>query len=315
MSAWNEEMLLALAPTPWQPLSVREKQRDPLSPRWRLGLLAAVVLAHALALFGLLALLEKREREQENPIVVDFIDEPGPQPVEVPNETITIHRPTTSPKPRPKPKPAPKAEHGVEPLAPTRVRHAAAVDIPMQAVESPPRKGTDVQLYNPDGSLRVPGDMLDKLDRQFGDQREFSFQIPHLDDAQKLFYRNPALVYEGTRFDKYYTPDKDALTALLDKAVEATTKQVKVKVPGTSGEYIVCTVSMLALGGSCGVLVNGADWNGPQDDPDTLSAAEQKQCAAWWEKIVHATTQDAWRKTRKLYEESCNKPLERLPSG
>src|SRR6478672_3238239 len=108
MSAWNEEMLLALAPTPWQPLSVREKQRDPLSSRWRLGLLAGVVLAHALALLGLLALLEKRGREQENAIVVDFIDEPAAQPVEVPNETITIHRPTASPKPNPTPKPATK---------------------------------------------------------------------------------------------------------------------------------------------------------------------------------------------------------------
>jgi hypothetical protein len=305
MSAWNEEMLLALAPTPWQPLSVREKQRDPLSSRWRFGLLAGVVLAHVLALLGLLALLDKRERMQEDAIVVDFIDEPAAQPVEVPNETITIHRPTASPKPKPAPKPAPK------PL-PKRER---VVDIPMQAVESPPRRGGGLQLYNPDGSLRVPMDMLDKLDEKYGDKRQFSWQIPHMDDAKKYFERNPALVYEATRFDKYYRPNKDALTALLDKAVEATTRQVKVKVPGTSGEYVVCTVSVLALGGGCQMLVNGADWNGPQDDPNTLSAAEQKQCAAWWEKIVHATTQDAWRKTKKLYEESCDKPLERLPSG
>jgi len=303
MSAWNEEMLLTLAPTPWQPLSVREKQRDPLSSRWRFGLLAGVVLAHAIAVLGLLALLEKRGREQEDAIVVDFIDEPAAQPVEVPNETITIHRPTASPKPKlaPKPKPLPKRER--------------VLDIPMQAVENPPRKDGKLQLYNPDGSLRVPKDMLDNLDKQFGDKREFSFQVPHLDDAHKYFDRNPALVYEATRFDKAYHPNKDALSDLLERAVKATTREVKVKVPGTSGEYVVCTVSVLALGGGCQMLVNGADWNGPQDDPNTLSAAEQKQCAAWWEKIVHATTQDAWRKTKKLYEESCDKPLERLPSG
>jgi hypothetical protein len=306
MSAWNEEMLLALAPTPWQPLSVREKQRDPLSSRWRFGLLAGVVLAHVLALLGLLALLDKRERMQEDAIVVDFIDEPAAQPVEVPNETITIHRPKAPPKAKSTPKPAPK------PL-PKRER---VVDIPMQAVESPPRKDGELQLYNPDGSLRVPKDMLDKLDKQFGDKRQFSFQVPHLDDAKKLFYRNPALVYEATRFDKAWQPDHDALTALLEKAVEKTTAQVKVKVPGMNGSsHVVCTVAVLALSGGCRVITNGADWNGPQDDPDTLSAAEQKQCAAWWEKIVHATTQDAWRKTRKLYEESCDKPLERLPSG
>ena len=78
---------------------------------------------------------------------------------------------------------------------------------------------------------------------------------------------------------------------------------------------MVCTVSILALGGGCGVLTNGADWNGPQDDPNTLSPKEDKQCQAWWEKIVDAKTQDAWRDTKKLYEKECRKPLARAPSG
>jgi hypothetical protein len=181
----------------------------------------------------------------------------------------------------------------------------------MQVVESPP----ELQLYNPDGSLRLPADMMDKLDREFGDKRQFSYQIPHLDDASKYFERNPALVYEKTRFDQYWTPDEDALTSVLRKAVEATTREVKIKVPGTNGSYVVCRVSILAMGGGCGVLTNGADWNGPQDDPATLNPEEARQCAAWWEQIVGAKTQEAWRSTRKLYDRECRKPLLRAPSG
>lgn len=182
----------------------------------------------------------------------------------------------------------------------------------MQAVDTPARL---LQLYNPDGSLRVPDDMLDKLDRQFGDKRVFSYQIPHMDDAKKYFERNPALVFERTRFDQYWTPDADALTALLTKMVEATTKEIKVKVPGSSSSYMVCKVSILALGGGCGILTDGADWNGPQDDPNTLNPEEDRQCAAWWRQIVGAKTQEAWRATRKLYERECRKPRERRAAG
>ena len=136
-----------------------------------------------------------------------------------------------------------------------------------------------------------------------------------MDDAKKYFERNPALVYEETRFDRYWTPDADALTAVLTKMVEATTKEVKIKVPGSAGSYVVCKVSILALGGGCGVLTNGADWNGPQDDPNTLNPEEERQCAAWWQQIIQAKTQDAWRATKKLYEKTCRKPLLRQPSG
>jgi hypothetical protein len=301
MSGWNEEMLLALAPTPWQPLSVRQERGDPVPKRWRMGVMAVVVAAHIFAVLGLMALLEKRERERDDAIVVDFIDLPPPPAPPVPNETITIHRPTPQP---------PQRERVVRIPPSTRAPPTA-----MQAVETPRRAPPKLQLYNPDGSLRVPKDMLDKLDQQFGDKRVFSFQIPHMDDAKKYFDRNPALVYEATRFDKYYTPDTDALTALLSKAVEATTKEVRMKVPGTNGSYMVCTISILAMGGGCGVLTNGADWNGPQDDPNTLSPEEDRQCKAWWEKIVNARTQDAGRATKKIYENTCRKPLARAPSG
>jgi len=313
MHGWNEEMLLGLAPSPWQPLSTRRNTKDPMPARLRAALLGAVVLAHVLALFGLMALLERRQRaQQDDAIVVDFIDEPPPTVVEMPplpNETVTIHMPKAAPKP-----PVPRAR--TTPL-PRQVLDAPPrpVDVPMRTVDVKPKK--ELRLFNPDGSLRVPDDMLEQLDRKFGDKRTFSWQIPqHSDDAKKVFERNKALAYEETRFDQYWTPDHDALTALLEKAVEKTTKQVKVKVPGMNGSsHVVCTIAVLALSGSCRVQTNGADWNGPQDDPNTLNPEEERQCAAWYQKIIDAKTQDAWRATKKLYEESCRKPLEKKPSG
>ncbi len=43
-----------------------------------------------------------------------------------------------------------------------------------------------------------PEDLLEQLDNQFGDTRVFSYQIPHMDDARKYFYRNRALPFEST---------------------------------------------------------------------------------------------------------------------
>jgi hypothetical protein len=301
MSGWNEELLASLATAPWQPQSIRAPRRESLPLRLRAGLLGAIVLLHLLGAVLLIELADRNRAEAvDDAIVVDFITDP-PRVVEappLPNETITIRRPTT-PAPAPRTPPTPR---------PSKARRG---DHAMQVVEAPPR----VELYNRDGSLRVPEDLLDTLDRKFGDKRQFSYQIPHMDDAKKYFERNPALVYEETRFEQYWTPDADALTALLTKLAEATTKEVKMKVPGTNGSYMVCKVSILALGGGCGVLTNGADWNGPQDDPNTLNPEEARQCDAWWEQIVSAKTQDAWRATKKLYERECRKPLLRAPSG
>jgi hypothetical protein len=298
MPGWDEELLAGLSTAPWQPRSLRPPVRDSLPRRLRIGLLAAIVLSHLLGALLLLALVERnRAPPVEDAILVDFVDAVPAPPPPVPNETLTIRMPMPPATPRQAPAPRP------------RVRS----EVPMRAVEAPPP--LQLQLYNPDGSLRVPADMLEQLDRKFGDKRQFSYQIPHMDDAKKFFDRPPALVYEETRFDKYWKPDQDALTEILSKAVEATTREVKIKVPGTDASYVVCKVSILALGGGCGMLTNGADWNGPQDDPATLNPEEARQCAAWWEQIVGAKTQDAWRRTRQLYERECRKPLLRAPSG
>jgi hypothetical protein len=300
MSGWNEELLAGLSTAPWQPRSLRPPARDSLPRRLRLGVLAAIALLHVLGTLLLIALVERnRTPPPDDAILVDFLDAAPAPPPPLANETITIRMPSPPATPKPAPTSSP-------PTPRPRVRCA----VPMQAVDAP----RPLELYNPDGRLRVPADMLDQLDRKFGDKRVFSYQIPHMDDAKKFFDRPPALVYEETRFEQYWQPDEDLLNKILRKAAEATTREVKIKVPG-SNSYVVCQVSMLALGGGCGVLTPGADRNGPQDDPATLNPEEARQCAAWWEQIVGAKTQDAWRRTKQLYERECRKPLLRAPSG
>jgi hypothetical protein len=65
---------------------------------------------------------------------------------------------------------------------------------------------------------------------------------------------------------------------------------------------------VLAASGGCGFTANDDGYFVPRDDPDTLSPLEEKQCQAWWGLIVSAKTQTEWRRTRRLYEQECQKP-------
>lgn len=293
--------LADIGPDPdWRPKSLREPTPAWLSRPIRASILAAVVLAHWLVLAWWLPRLAmpRHPIEDQTVIRVEFISDPPPvaaQPdLEVRSTTQVV--------------PPSRAR-------PVRKRPRIQSDTPLQALPSPPAEKSRLELYGADGRLKVPDDMLDQIDRKYGDKRVFSYQVPRLDDAKKELYRNPAITYEKTRFDEYWKPDQDLLTGLLTEMVEKTTKQIKIPVPGRPDSKMVCTISLLALGGGCGLLTNGSDYVGPVDDPDTLSPEEDRQCKAWWDQIVGASTQDVWRKTRKLYEAQCRKPLERLPAG
>jgi hypothetical protein len=122
--------------------------------------------------------------------------------------------------------------------------------------------------------------------------------------------RQPALVYEPTQYEQYWKPERGRLTELLEKAVESTTGTVEIPIPGSPGSKLVCTVSVLAAGGGCGIVNNNDGYVLVLDDPNTLSPAEDKQCREWWDKIVSATSQDVWRGTRALYEAQCRKPID-----
>jgi hypothetical protein len=294
--------LAELGPDPdWRPKSLRQPAPAWLPRPVRASILAAIVLVHWLVLAWWLPRLAtpRHPAEEQVAIRVEFITDPAPVVMQPEPEV----RKTDQREP---PRPA----------QPVRKRPRIRSDTPLQALPPPaPAAKSRLELYGADGRLKVPDDMLDQIDRKYGDKRVFSYQVPRLDDAKKAFYRNPAITYEKTRFDEYWKPDQDLLTGLLSEMVEKTTKQIKIPVPGRPDSKMVCTISLLALGGGCGVLTNGSDYVGPLDDPDTLSPEEDKQCKAWWDQIVGASTQEAWRKTRRLYEEQCRKPLERVPAG
>lgn len=262
---------------------------------WRMTVLALVVLAHVLALEWLSRNVRPVERE-DTALLVEFIDapvviRPPPEKPVLPSTTPTRHRVRTASPPQP-------------------ARALQMIEPPTAQASATPEKS----LYGSDGHLKLPDDLMDQIDRQFGDQRQFDFQVPHIDDAAKLFDRPAAIAYQSTRFAQYWKPDQDLLTDLLTRAVEATTKEVRIPVPGDPRATLVCKVSILAVGGACGIEVAGSDYTGPKDDPNTLNPEEDRQCQAWWEKIIGARTQDEWRATKKLYELECRKPLERRPA-
>lgn len=183
---------------------------------------------------------------------------------------------------------------------------------PRRTARVEPSQHAPLQLYLPDGSLRLPDGLMADID-PLADERRFDFKFPNLEKAGHLLDRPPALVYEPTRFEQYWEPDEDVLTEVLRKAVEKTSKEVRIPIPGAPGRFLVCRVSLLAAGGACGVERNGGNGVVSLDDPETLSPVEAAACEAWWNRIVGASTQDEWRTTRMLYEAECRKPLAKAP--
>ena len=290
----------------WRPRSLRPARQGWLTPRNRALVMAGVVLLHLVGANLLYHFATRAGVPGPGSLRVDFVFEFPPPPL---------------PPPLPKPEPAAPVRHAAAPTSATSLRSPG--EAPQRHPSSPAPYRTaptqapsiQLQLYDGNGRVRLSKQVLDELEKRYGDSRSFSYQIPRMGDAQKVWGRNRALVYEPTRFAEYWKPDQDILTAFLTQMVEKTTKEIRMPVPGRPDAKMVCRISLLALGGGCGVLIAGSDYLGPQDDPATLSEEEQKQCQAWWDKIAAATTQDAWRSTRKLYDAECRKPRERKPSG
>jgi hypothetical protein len=229
--------------------------------------------------------------KEEVVVAVDFIATLPPE---------TIHAPERADTPSPDARPVATRPPRTEP---TR-------NLPSRPIDAVVREAPPLSLYRPDGSLRIPDEVLAKLEDNAGDDRQFDFQHPDLERAGHWLDRPPALVYEETRFEKYWKPNETLLDQVLRKAVEKTTKEVRIPIPGAPGRELVCVVSILAAGGACGVERYGSDIPRPGiDDPATLDANEAAACQAWWDRIVGATTQAEWRRTKHLYEEECRKPL------
>lgn len=283
----------------WQPYGMESGSED-LPRAWRLPLLIVLIAVHAAVLrwfpFGLA--LGAAPLRDEQAILVDFID---PLPMLLSDAPISA--PTTADDPRPR-EARPSHRRDALPLSLAKPSPRAP-SVPADARRRP----ATTLLFTDDGRVRLPDGLMDDLDKQFGERRQFDFQVPGVGKKHALMEHRSALVYEATRFDKDWKPDQDLLTELLTKAVEATTKEVRIPMPGNPRATLVCRVSILAMGGGCGIEHAGADYLPPGDDPNTLTAAEARECQAWWEKIVAAKTQEAWLRTRELYEAQCRKPL------
>lgn len=271
--------------------------------------LAAVLAVHVVLLALMLLPPEPRETVAEPGLRIEFVTLPATPP------------PPPSPPPQRTLVPPPRA------VAPSRVqrmppRERRASDA-LQAVEVAPRPATPtpdaatasatVSLFDDSGNIVVPDAAIEELQRNISDDRVFDYQIAGLAKAASTFDRKSPLVYEPSRFEAGMRPTQDMLTELLDRAVAATTMSVSIPIPGDQYRRIECKVAVLAMGGGCGMT--GFTGYVEEDDPDTLSAAEEAECAAWWEKIVTATQQQAWLQTRKLYDANCRKPPEHKPSS
>lgn len=169
-----------------------------------------------------------------------------------------------------------------------------------------------VRLFDESGAIRVPESALDALHRNASDERVFDYQIAGLAKARTAFDRASPLVYEPSRFEAGMRPDQGMLTELLERAVSASTMSISIPFPGDPSRRIVCKVSVLAVGGGCGI-VGGFTGFVEEDDPDTLSEEEEQQCAAWWEKITSTGEQGTWLQTRALYDANCRKPRDTRP--
>lgn len=304
VDAWQEAI------GPWQPHPLTRPEPAMARAR-RVWLLAIIALGHGLVF-----------------LVLDYSSRLSPLAATEPMTLVFLlpEEPLPAPEPAPAPLPEP-ARPAIETQTPTAPASAPARPAatpsrppreprPMVAVELPPRDAprddTPLKLYGVDGTLALPDDVVARIGDVEDDARTFDFQMPGLAESGRFMERQPVLVYEATSFDRYWIPEKDILTSVLEKAVEATTGTVEIPIPGSPGSKLVCTVSILAAGGGCGIVNNNDGYVVQLDDPDTLNAEEDAQCRAWWEQIVSAGDQDTWRHTRDLYEFSCRKPLEKV---
>ena len=267
--------------------SVRGWAKPFFPRRTRAGLAAAIVLLHLVALLVIVRPGTDEEAVVGDPIDVFFID--------------TTRRPERPVPPAiRRPRDAPRA--AARATAPVRVSRPSVTAAPAKEVPH-------ARLFERDGSIALPDEVLKDLASVTDPRRTFSYQMPGLMAAREFLDRPPAIEYEGTRFEDGWVEEADPVTEALAKAVEKTTATIRIPLPRSPGSQIVCKVSLLAMGGACGIVNNGEGYLVVLDDPDTLDAEEDAQCRAWWSDLVKATTPEQWRAALDRYERECRKPL------
>ena len=108
--------------------------------------------------------------------------------------------------------------------------------------------GSKPGLFNADGSVRLPPGASGERPSQYGNAPVSKEEhIADLDRAGTWLAR-PRFGYEPTRFEKYWVPHE----TLLQEWVRRGIRKLSIPIPGTS-KRIECVVSILQVGGGCGV--------------------------------------------------------------
>lgn len=161
-------------------------------------------------------------------------DLPAPRPAAPPSD-LAATPPATSAGPQP----APDAP-GARPTP----RRADDWGDAQRAVAGGER-GQPAGLYDADGRLRLgepPGSASPGMP-----PGTITEEIADL-DRSGTWLKRPPTDYQPSTFDKYWRPSE----TLLQEWVRRGMKEVSIPIPGTS-KKLVCVVSMLGLGGGCGI--------------------------------------------------------------
>lgn len=103
-------------------------------------------------------------------------------------------------------------------------------------------------LYNADGSLRVPGGAGDATAQRGAPGGENDQWTREQLAEAGTWLQRPPYDYEPTTFDKYWVPNE----SLLAEWVRRNVREMEISIPGTNMK-LKCTVSVLQLGGGCGL--------------------------------------------------------------
>jgi len=204
-----------------------EPPRDRRSP-WLL--VALVIAAHVLLAWLAYLILrpEPYRRNESGVIAVSFIE---------PASELPVPPPLVPPPPLPG-QPAPPPVRRLHYVPPAK----GAISATLEGVKGPP-----LQLYESNGQVRLPSN----ASRQAAPAPAFSAPEPK---GSQIYSGESPVPYKPTRFNKDWAPDKESLGAktigrAVDKAIEKTTVQKTVKLPG--GIKLHCALSPLALFAGC----------------------------------------------------------------
>ncbi|MET0289952.1 MAG: hypothetical protein ABW178_10035 [Pseudoxanthomonas sp.] len=121
-------------------------------------------------------------------------------------------------------------------------------------------RGSDA-LFNADGSAKLAGEGDGKAQDK-GPPGSRQAQAIDANKAGEWLDRPPAITYEQSKFERYWVPNE----SLLEEWVRRNIREMEIPIPGTS-KRIKCVVSVLQLGGGCGVYDPNLNEQPPQARP------------------------------------------------